>query len=143
MECPAEFSTTKFRQNYTYFFNSAGTRLRNLVKFRGIQFNTEFHRILIPSELFFDGIMDTKYNFHIFTSLGLKHWEFKNILMSMIQLLTIVADPVHFFFGPDPDPTYAYMPFSLWTNSILCYLVTWFKHLMTLIIKNNKIILPK
>ena len=40
--------------------NFTGIKLRNSVKFRGIPLNTEFRKILIPPELFLDGIMDTR-----------------------------------------------------------------------------------
>ena len=46
-ECPAEF-----RRNITEFFNSAGIKLRNCLKFRGIPLNTEFSKIRIEPKLF-------------------------------------------------------------------------------------------
>ena len=48
--CPAEFRTTEFWRNFTELFKSAGIKLRNSVKFRGIPFNTEFRKIRIPLE---------------------------------------------------------------------------------------------
>lgn len=47
LECQAEF------------FNSAGIKVWNFVKFRGISLNTQLRKIRIQSELFFDGIGDT------------------------------------------------------------------------------------
>ena len=49
----------EFRRSVTELFDSADIKLRNYVKLRGIPLNTEFRKIRIPPELFFDGIMDT------------------------------------------------------------------------------------
>ena len=58
-ECPAEFRTKEFRRNFTEFSYSAGIKLRTSVIFRGTLLNAEFHKIITPPELFFNGIMDT------------------------------------------------------------------------------------
>ena len=39
---------TEFLRNLTAFFDYAGNKLRNSVKFREILLNTEFHNIRIP-----------------------------------------------------------------------------------------------
>ena len=49
----------EFRRKFADFFHSAGIKLRNSVKFRGIQLNTEFRNLRIPPEQFFHGIIDT------------------------------------------------------------------------------------